>query len=277
MLCTLPACSLILDANGLSGKDAGDATDASDVQTPMDVSTTDVNDAAILDASDVMDAGVQPFCASLMPKPKLCEDFDSNNPFDFQFSSKNVSPTAMLGSDTNAFVSSPNSLSARLAMVVDAGSSSVAYMSRNFVGTASKITYAFDLRVDQIVAGGKSGVLGGFLIDPGSPSEHDLTMYVTDTYASLEEVFKVNNVYQYVDHKLAIAPKLGAWTRIVISADLVARTVDVTVGGMPALAMKSLDNTWNAGAPTFNVGFTYASGQAMPWAAHYDNVVIDWM
>jgi hypothetical protein len=223
------------------------------------------------DAADAMPAA---FCASLgaAAPPKLCADFDTGL-FSASFSTLNVSSGATLAADTRAFSSPPSSLLATLPAA--AQSDGVAFLARTFTGMATSVVYAFDLRIDSWVTGGKAAVVATVVVNDGLASEHSLRFYLTDTYAAVEEAF-VAGTTQYVDHRMAVAPRLGTWTRVELRIDLASRTCNASLGGVPALMNVPLDATWAPGTPEVHLGLSYVGSQASPWAVRFDDVVVNW-
>jgi len=270
----LTGCSVLTDFGALQSSDAG--LDASMDSTASMDAGVDTADAPVVDAPKTDgESGTLGFCASLVVAPKFCEDFDTGL-FSTQFTKVHESNSGgMVSASMGAFQSPPTSLRCSLP-ANDAGASDYAYMTRLFLGTASSVTYGFDFRVDAWTTGGRSGVGAAVVIDDGTPNQHTLSFYVTDTYAAVEEIFTKNNVQQFVDHTLAMHPLLNQWVRVTIGVDLANRTATVKFGGTDVLGPTALDVSWTTGTPAIDLGLSYSSGQASPWIFRYDNVTVDW-
>jgi hypothetical protein len=262
----LGACSLLTDVGSLQS-DAGVIPEAGAPDVPIADATSE---QAPPDAADA-EAGTLGFCAALPTKPKFCEDFDEGL-FSAQFSNVQQNNGTCAASSA-ASRSAPSSFLAQVP-ASDAGAGS-AFMSRLFVGGASRVDYAFDFRAEAWPTAGKSVVVAGIIIDEGLPSQHTLSFYVTDSYAAVEEIFLQNNMNKYVDHALITHPLLNQWTRVAIALDLQARTAAVTLDGATALGSTALDASWGTGVPSIDLGISYVATTAMGSTMRYDNVVCD--
>lgn len=233
----------------------------------QDVATTDAQ-------ADSSDSAVAGYCASLSPTPGFCADFDTGA-FDSQFSFEHAVGTGSLSADATTSVSSPNSFVAKLGK--SSTSADFAFMTRVFSGPATQFKYAFELRLDGWPGGPVSGVLAAIVIDDGAADSHTLSLYVTGTYAALEESFATTDGgMAYLDHKLNWTPTLGVWTHIAFSVDLNAKTCSVAVNGKADLTGIALDPSWKVGPPAIDLGWSYVASQSAAWIAHYDNVVATW-
>ncbi len=214
------------------------------------------------------------FCATLTPAPAFCEDFDEGS-YAAQFTNSTLSADGVLGSDGLAFTSPPNSLFSKVGTKTSTGE--WAYLTHVFTGTATQVSYAFDLRLDAW-GGGESGVLAAITIDKDAPNEHRLELYVRGGIAALEEYFTTPDGGAPVtnDHTLAWVPKLGAWTHVVFSVDSAAKTCAATIDGKADVTASAMDPSWTPGTPSFEVGFSYIASNTSAWTARFDNVVVDW-
>ena len=260
------ACSVVTSFDGLTGDGGTCATCGARSDAGPDADSAD----SAKDTDVAFDATPKPFCASLVPQPKLCADFDVGL-FSDQFSIVETTPGATLKSDSAAFRSPKNAFVASLPA---GGTDDHAAMTRAFAGTVTTLSYAVDMRVESWTTG-KSGVVAVLVLNEGTASQHTMSFYLTDTFAALEEAFGSPAVI--VDHMLSVHPQLlGVWTRVQFDVDLANHTCSASLDGVPALASTPIDATWASGTLRAHLGLTFVSGQASPWTVRYDNVVVDW-
>lgn len=245
---------------------------SSDVVVP-----SDAGDAAIADVTDAAppegatDAGNAGFCAS-SGAHALCEDFDEDAGLSGQFIT-NVTANATLALDTTASTSAPNSLVTSTPATNKTGDHS--YIEHAFTGTASTITYSFDVRFDAMNATG-SCVFGAIIVDDGQPDWHIVSVYTTSGYSALEQVFaRPDGGTAYLDIPFTAPLTAGKWSRLSITLDLVKQTVSATADGKSVVVPTLLDTSWKPGPPTIDLGFTYVASETQAWQARYDDVVFD--
>ena len=108
-----------------------------------------------------------------------------------------------------------------------------------------------------------------------SPLATILSIYLTDTYAALEESYTAaDGGYVYRRSPLTVAIPIGKWARVTLGLDATARTCDVTVDGKPALVSAVMDSSWKAGDLTMDIGLSYV-GKEAERGKHADDVVFD--
>lgn len=213
------------------------------------------------------------FCASQTTVHALCADFDIGA-FNAQFTTYLfVTPSTSLGIDATRWRSPPNSL---LSVVPEAAASgNAAAMEQLFAGTASKVTYAFDLRVESWVPD-EVMTLASIYVGRG-PDQHELDLLVGTNGSTLEERFADGS---QTGHALALPVPVASsdadrWTSVVITLDVAQRTCTMTLDGSTALAAEPIAPSWMAGQPGVNLGIGYVSAQGN-WTVRYDNVTVDW-
>jgi hypothetical protein len=262
---------LFPDLGDLGGDAATSDVSAPDVADAPIESSIDAGKDAGTDADATPEAG---FCASLGGTHALCEDFDESTSFNAQFTNVHLSTNGSLANDTTEVVSAPRSL---LASIPAEGSKTGddAFMTRLFSGNASKATYSFDFRIDSL-ATGKSSVFGGIIFDDGVPDFHAMAIYMTDTYAALEEsFFQADGGTTYKDHTFTTPVPIGKWTRVVFSVDVSAHVCNASLDGNPVVVNSPIDATWKAGTTAIDLGFTFVESETTAWQARYDDVVFD--
>lgn len=264
------------DADAPSTGDTGpDAPQAGDTGVDAPPSEAGPDAPATTDSGpDGQDSAPAGYCASLSPTPGFCADFDTGA-LDSQFSFDHTAGTGSLSADATTSVSPPDSFAAKLGK--SSTNTGFAFMTRVFSGTATQFKYGFELRLDGWPGGPAAGVLAAIVIDDGAADSHTLSLYVTGTYAALEESFATTDGgMAYLDHKLNWTPTLGVWTHVAFSVDLSAKTCSVTVNGKADLTGSALDPSWKVGPPAIDLGWSYVASQSAAWVAHYDNVVATW-
>ncbi len=267
------------DAGLTDGADAAPPAEAStpqDAGAPADTGTPEAGtgeDAPFADAGT--DATPPPFCASLSPQPTLCDDFDEGTSFSPQFPQTVQPSTGHLGIDQAYASSSPASMFA----LVDqgtSGSQAVAYVQHTFSGSSTSFEIAFDVLLDQYVAGA-FGVVTSIALNPSAQNPHFATMAIASTGAEMEQAFTgADGGNQFVDSTLNPAPSAKQWTRVDITLSLPQHRLTVLVGGVSALTSETLDSSWPAsGAFAIQLGLTYVASTSGPWSARIDNVVVN--
>lgn len=253
------ACSVLTSTDGLTG-----GSDASVDQA--------VTDAPSSEAS--ADAPPPAFCSTLSPAPALCEDFDGTSSFDAQFSQDLVGSPNTIGADNMSSKSPPRSFFAH----INAGSNpgrAYAYMFKTFAAPVTRISFAFDIMMVDVVSG-ESSVMAGIGVNDGMPTQHALSLILSGVDAQTEESFAVAGVTQYKDKVLSRFPVVKTWSRVQIDMALSPPTLTMTVDGTTTLDRVALDPSWpTSGSVQINLGVTYVTSTAGPWLVRYDNVVVD--
>jgi hypothetical protein len=236
----------------------------------------------ISSVAPAVDGGMSPadaslgFCASQKTSHQLCEDFDEGA-YDAQFNSVDATPNGALSADSTYWVSSPNSLLSTLAQPSTTGDH--AFMERLFPGTASTVTYTFDLRLDSwfTTISGDAAVVASITINDYSPNMHSLALLLGSDWANLQEGFNwPDGSRANLDHFCSSSPAVGSWTTVTLILDLVGGTCSAALNGIPVLTRSTINSSWTTGAPSVQIGIGYVVSASLPLAARYDNVVVDW-
>jgi hypothetical protein len=220
------------------------------------------------------------FCASRQTNYKFCEDFDEGDykpqlpdarpplQFDYVF----LTPQASLGTDSSAYRSWPNSLLSRLPTATSNNDS--AFLDRKFLGTASKVTLTFDVRVDSFGPSNAEAVIAQIYINEGAPNHQELDVGIVNGQTTLSEK---NVSTLFPSHALAEALQALSWATLSITLDIDAKTCSVLLNGSQVLTSQALeDPSWTPGAPSVLIGTVWAASQQSAWVVRYDNVVVDW-
>lgn len=243
----------------------------------LDVGCVDCLDGALPDVAtdtgkDAADSAPAAFCAGLSPKPIFCEDFDSAASFSAQFTNVHQTKLASLSADSAAFTSPPRSLLAQLPS--SSSNSDFAFLTRVFTGSPTELDFAFDLRIDGLVAG-EASVVADLIVGEGTPSEHEMAVVAIDGDLFFEESFPTDasRVFNEAQILSGTLPK-GTWIRIRMLLSLKTHQAQAFIDGALAKTF-ALDPGWAAGLPQIDLGYSYVSKQSSPWSAHFDNVVYD--
>jgi hypothetical protein len=243
-------------ASGEAGHGEGGASDGAGADADADATACDTC--------------VTGFCRQLSPQPILCTDFDEPG---FDQGWTEVVPTpGRLAADAVEFRSPPIGLESTV-LAGSASSDTYAYLSRSFgVSSATNLSYAFDLVLDQ-TASGPYALVAELNIDG---TGHSLDLSISDSNGSIQEVVTTDAGPTIVQHPLSAIPVRGTWTRVQIDVNLSPTpNVSVKVGGATALASSALDPSWKPGSVSLVLGFAYITSSAATWQAHFDNVTYD--
>jgi hypothetical protein len=248
------ACGLTADFSGLQGgaRDAGDLGEAGDAALDVDGGSPDAG-----------------FCASRVPAPKLCADFDEGKPLDFGWTLLDTSAGQTTRVDSTA-LSPPGSF---LSAIAPVNGTSSARLQESLPVLASRVHIEFAM-----------------LLAPGDPGPFELCALheVTgdgQTYGIFykEEQGKLLVYMDTVDadggKTQAIYP-LGApsssWMNVVIDIKVGDQgSVSVTQDGVMLVNSINVATSTQTRAQLYvELGFyAFASATA---SAHFDNVVVDW-
>jgi hypothetical protein len=210
------------------------------------------------------------FCASLVPAPKFCDDFDDGNATDDWDQATVLAGQSEITLDTTTSTSAPASLHGvvNAVPVTEGGFASV---RSTVTGTPTHVTFALSVR-PKTSAITKGGIA---IADLDLSLNHVLTLYLRDDdpagqKPSLKEIDGSTITY----HPLPKVPPADVWTRIAFDVDAATGKLTLTYG-----TEKILDAiTIGAGAtkdPTFRVGAVYVIGPTDPFEIHVDDVVVD--
>ena len=206
-----------------------------------------------------------PFCKQA--NHTLCDDFDELA-LGALWTSQHVT-SAMLSLDDAAAVSPPHSL---LASVADA-SAGVAYLQKDFSGSASRVTCAFDARVDALsTVPVLSFSLDLASTDPSRP-DYNITLLHTSAKTSYSEWTGLSDGGGSSNGAdlPALPVSASKWTHVVVDMSFGAGSISITYDGASVLA------TGLAAPP--NSAQTLLLGVieyiATPVTMHFDDVACD--
>jgi hypothetical protein len=254
-------CSLLVSTSGLSG--AAEASDAG------------VADARAGESGPPLDSGIDadaapgPYCASLVPKPKFCADFDDGAIAEYGQSNGAVSL------DTLQSKSAPASL---LATVEANATERYGQLVRSFQNdTPSSVDLSFDAYVDEYDA------------------THDVELMTVRFVRPAQKVCLINvairrNAWTFDEtcddgstaplalaHASSILLKQSRWTHVEVSASFVApRTFSLSVDGVMTFSGVPLAPALTTGAVQLIMGITYLQAQSTRAKVHTDNVRLDY-
>jgi hypothetical protein len=269
--------SVLAAATGACGSSgsgsSGSSTDAPDAEIDvaigpdtsvpeLDASAPDVADAR----KDVLDAG-PPFCASLVPKPKFCDDFDDQNLTD-DWTSSAAAPASIFELDETTATSAPASFHFGAREAVAAAANNVLLRTTMF-GAVTHGKLAFSTLLPTVTFAKGAIAIAQFYVN----LDDVFTLYLRSPNgaapaAELEEY--VGGVT--TAHPLTKLPPLGVWTRVAIDLDLANGKATVMFD-----AVKALDATIAVGAgseATVRIG-AIVDGPADAFEGHIDDVVVD--
>jgi hypothetical protein len=276
----LAACSLTTSLDGISsgaptplatpeggGVDAGGSPEAS---AALDGSTG-------LDAAGGIDAGPPgPFCASIVPKPTFCDDFER---------------TSLIGAWENRSLSGGGSVTLAPSTrtptgqelitkipVFPAGSVSVASLDRNFV-SAQRVTLSYALRIEAAPGQGSQQVMLVAVTPPGASGDFFHTyLFVTSAGVMLvEETFPggSNAGGSFVPNTLSVPIVFGTWQRIDMTLTLVAPArLVLAVDGKTAFDGAAVP-FYRPGVVAVGAGIHYTDTPSGPLALHVDDLYLD--
>jgi hypothetical protein len=253
-------------AGGASADGPGDAP------APLDASG---------DSGVHIDAAATSFCASLIPAPLFCDDFDEGalaTPWD-QVTGTNGSAAL----STSASVSSPEAMLAKVTAQAKANNIDVAaYKSFPAKQGASGVcTLAFDMRIDAgDTSSASDALLAGIQLWNGSASwALGPEVFYNSSSGAFDVSLTEDSPTTSTTHVTSTSISLGVWTHVEVALVLPAASGGATeatlsLDGAEAVAAIVHVTTSNP-IPEAIAGITYATPTAAGWAVRYDNVTFD--
>ncbi len=257
------------DAGIEARADAGDAA----LDVPGDT-------ASARDGAEAGDAAAASFCASLVPQPSFCDDFDEGRMLADDWTKLEIFPpnAGTLSTDPSASFSAPASLAASVGPGTSSSAGLIAYVQRVLATPAtSRAHLQYEIHLDsadmnesvevsQLAFGGGTGI-GPYIID----------LFFGPSGAVLQEEIPTDGPTTFRQYPLAVQPGMGTWSLVDLVVDFANVTMTVTVDGAPAV-QRALDPGYQTGSVSLNLGTGYYSSGFVPvarGAAHLDNVVLD--
>lgn len=268
-------------ACGGTDDDAGPTGDAAPAEASADDDGGPAIDAAAPDApaEAAADAtvvppkpdGGSPPCASIVPKPVFCDDFDDGDLKD-DWEVLNVSAGSSATLDTTGYASPPASFAAQTKAVV-AQDAAFAHVRTTVTGTPSRVRLAFSAYFPRTTL--DKGMLAIATVDVSQ--SHFFTLFLRDgdpdaPGPTLEESVPGTTTR----HVLGSPPPANAWTRIVVDLDLAAGKASVTWDATKALDGAAIATTPTAVDPTIRIGALYVYGPQDAFEARFDDVLVEY-
>jgi hypothetical protein len=212
------------------------------------------------------DAASGPFCASLVPAPKLCEDFDDGTPP--AKSDTDIGPGASCAIDQGAAASSPSSYLCTIPAGVSFVTNALLRTPLPFDASAKTFVVSFAFRPDAAApASGTLVIARAFL-----GQTHAVSIELTSENGPVlrEQAGGPPPTLDVPSANLTAMPAAGQWTRYELTLDLVGKTATLKADGAQVASM----NLTGAGYDLFALNLGLQSDS--PFAARFDNVVMDW-
>lgn len=248
-------------------RDAAGAADASDYADATDADDADADDADDADAAPI-DAG-PPYCLSLVPQPRFCDDFDDGNLTDDWTQSAFV-PGSVAALDGAAFTSGPASFRV-VSPATAVAAANNALLRRTMFAAVSHPKLAFSALLPKVTF--TKGTIAIATVDVAL--DHFFTLYLRDadpaTPAAVLEEYVAGAVTRHV---LAKLPTANVWTRVTIDLDLAAGKADVSFDAQKALDAAPITALAGSEA-TIRVG-AIIDGPADAFEVRVDDVRLDY-
>ena len=257
-------------ACGSSSSTAVDPSDAASDAQPEPDGPIPEQDAGpdVADARQDVIAPPGGYCASLVPKPKFCDDFD-----DGDLTNDWDQPTAVGGSlmalDEASYTSPPASFVVQTQNLTVATSGN-ALLRKTVFGAVAHVKLSFSMLTPTVTF--TKGIISIATLDVSTNHFFTLSLRDQDAVpaASLEEYVGAT----MTRHVLTRLPPAGVWTRITIDLDFTAGKANVTFDALKALDAEPIMPVPGTEA-TIRVGGVYIEGPADPFKASFDDVVVD--
>jgi hypothetical protein len=233
--------------------------------------------------SDVTEAAMPPFCASLVPAPVFCDDFDVHALPGVWDSLTQMGGTLAL--DTSSWVSPPHSLLATDSALA-AGQPLNAALIKRFTLPAPPTTFTWSFELEPVAVDTTSMaaiVLASLDFDDAGGDRYSVQFTLEQDGGPVrlrleEQSALVGGGNTYVPHTLPDPLPLGQWTNVKLVMTRTAATtasVQVTYGGTSELASTPLGMNVNATTLQLAIGSFYETEPSLGWTMRYDNVVLN--
>ena len=270
-------CSLTTSLDGLAGAEVADAGDAAfDAPIIEGGPSPDSSVEGGADGSvDGGDGGAR-FCASLVPAPMFCDDFDVEDSF-ARWGGMRLNAGGSVAYDQGASRSAPNSL--LTIAPPNASAHGVGALQLSSASAVHRVRYAFDMRIDArdpqsayaeasyIRFGGATGLYAFYMRLYGDLSSG--TTFTTEAYLP-------DGGIPAHDMNVAAATFVD-WMRVVVDLDLrTAPHVSITIDGALVRDMPLEPSLYPPALATVETGIGYGGTPSSgPWKLRYDNVTVD--
>jgi hypothetical protein len=231
---------------------------------------SDGGDDGALDGGDGGDAAVDWCLANATPDTTFCRDFDDGKPYAYGFAAylalaDGGEAPSVVSTD---FVSPPNSMLVPTPALAS-GSESEQVQLVVHISDHTRIQLQFALKlVDYDVSVGDLSLVR-IAFDSGNwwvswDLQGNANVY--------ETIVSPDGGQTLVTHPTTM-PALGQWVNVVLTVDVDAETVALTLNGAPAL-QDSISAPALVGSLSVTIGINYLQGPATPMSLYYDNVAI---
>jgi hypothetical protein len=261
LLATLGGCSALIDFQGLAGDTGSSASDGSAAREGGVNGDASTEDAGADDAApDVSGSGPR-FCATVIPAPSFCADFDepdASTGDGWDMVSEKGSATVAL--DTTQARSQPRSLHAVTA------DSSVAENGKRF-SVSSQISVDFDVYYTSL---GTNGPVSAISLTP--VTNPGIVFFARETYAYFQ-VAAASGEYSANFNK----PGAGQWHHVSVTIKLAATgsTISGSFDGKALWTDYAMKNSWGVTEMvTVSAGIT-GTFQQLSADVYVDNVVVN--
>ena len=259
----LAGCSLFVSSDGFSN--GGRASDGGPT-TPVNEGGAPPSDGGTLAPTDGT-TPLQPFCASLSPKPTLCADFD-NNALPESVFTLNGAPKI----DSTIASSPPKSLIG----IVETGAS-IRYCSvtRAFDTIPTKAKVSFKAYLDQYDASNDVELVN--LAFDGDLGICNLVASVRTGSWTLDEYCeKGGETLTNVSHRTSRAGSLGRWTKIAFEVSFTSPKVfSLTIDDLTSFDATPSAPGFFGGLPTITAGVNYVHTAGTRAQIHVDDLTVD--
>jgi hypothetical protein len=259
LLGLLPAV-LVVFACGSDAPAPAEVTELPDAQADGSPVVPQPDGAAPVDAAS--DAPAGPFCASLVPAPKICEDFDDGQPP--LGSDTQIDPGASCAIDTSISLSPSSSYRCSVPPGTTTVTNALLRTLLAFDASATRFVASFAFRPDAaapttgnlVIARAFIGSAHAIAIELASPNGPVLREQENPP-GGLEKTATISAL-----------PAAGAWTRYELLVDLTAKTATLKVGGAVSATLTLSGAQYNLFA--LNIGIQADA----PFTGRFDDITL---
>lgn len=261
----IAACTLTTSLSGLIGPPENLPTDAG------------VDSPTLVGASDAGDGGdglaVLPYCATLVPAPAFCDDFERTEP--------KGAWSKLSVSGGGAVTTEPSTRGAGRELrtvipVFGGGGFSAAKLEVASLDVADEVTVSYALRIEAAPEQNQQQIMA-VTVRALQPSTDVFALYLFVRQGGIslvEHMFPTSPPNKFIEHALLEPISFGAWHRIEMTATLSAPPhLRLRVDGKLAFD-GAADPFFRRGQPTLNAGVHYTDSPSGPLALRIDDVAV---
>jgi hypothetical protein len=241
------------------------------LDAPGDVATGP-DAGPILEAAVEAEASAPTWCQT-QGVHSFCADFDEGQA-DLGWTMPDLSAGGSIKLDSAFTTSAPDSLLTTL--IGSSAGSTTALLAKNFPTSQSSWAFAFDLRIDSIMAGTSGGDYSVARIWGGSQSR--VTLHTNGNTIWMDEDIPTVDSGSFSSHAVSMPVPVGMWQRFEIDVSLgnPTRVVNVLAGPTRTnVCTFTLTSTFVNGSPEFDLGVMSFGTNTAGCSARYDDVLID--